>query len=485
MVGRNLFADTGPRVGRNLLADPDVPAPVVPEAPNTLQARAQEVFGFDPSIVQRGTILPIGRTAEGDVELAVPQIGVDVLTSALAPGEAARGIPGFAEGEEDRVELTPQDAALFTADFLLPGTRPFNAPRSAMTRRQFVRGAPSTEDVQTQARGALSRAQGSGTVVSDDAFGSFVDDLGAELGRSGANQDLHPTVTAAFNALRRDDQFATMARGSGAAGPDDIVDAMRRANRGLPADAPIGMDVDNLITARRQIGAALRSTDPDERRLGGIMAERFDDFVSNLQPEQLTGGTGAGVGENLAEFRRLWQRAKKSETLDLAIEAAREQASGFENGLRTQFRQILRNPKRVQGFTDAERDAMRNVVNGGPVRAALRLLGKASFGTNQGTNFLGGTIGVGAGSMLGGPTGAMLAPVAGLAGQRGAQRSTLNAANMARAMAATGAIPPPAAGLGPRVASTARGLAFPTAAAAPMAEPSLLELLMQIQQDAR
>lgn len=513
MAGRNLFADAPEPQGRNLFAEQEpeampVEGEVMPPGQTPLQARAQEVFGFDPNIVQRGTLLPIGRTAQGEVEMAIPQIGVDMLTSALAPGEAARGTP-----------ISSQEAAIFAMDFLAPGTRPFNAPRNALARRravdllperarsalppqmtgmpagapaiaptrgQIMRAAPTTEQLRGQARTALGEAQATGTVISDDAFDAFVDDLGAALGQAGANQDLHPTVTGAFNALRRNDQFAQMARGPRAApvsGVDDIIAAQR--GRGIGDNmAPMGIDVDGLVRARRQIGEALRSANPDERRLGGVMADRFDEFIDNLRPDQLTGGTGEGVSERLAQFRQLWQRAAKSDTIEAAIEAARQQASGFENGLRIQFRQILRNPRRAQGFTPAERAAMERVVNGGPVRSALRLLGRASLGTNQGTNFLGGTIGIGAGGVLGGPAGAMAAPLIGMAGQRGAERATLNAAELARAMAATGQALPPRASAPARAVQAARGAAFPAFGALgtqPVEErANLLNLLMQL-----
>lgn len=406
--GRNLFPDmvVQQTSGKLPVADTD---PSLAEQARTpsLQERGAEIFGLDPNIEQRGTILPIGRNKQGETELAVPQVGVDILNSLIAPGEAAKGTP-----------ITHEDALKFTLDFAAPASS-IRGASGAGTRRQFVKDAPTTSQLREQSRTALGKAKAGGTVVRDDSFKGFVDDLGVDLAKAGASDELHPKVTAAFKALASEGEFAARLKASGVQ----------------------GLDVDDLVTKRRQIGVALRSTEPDEARLAGQMAEKFDEFVANLKPGDILGGSNRGtqeVAENLARFRKLWARAAKSDTIEAAVDAARQAGSGFENGMRVEFRKILNNPKRSKGFSKVERQAMRRVVNGGPVRSALRVLGKLSFGTNGGSNFLGGTIGVGAGGMLAGPVGGMVAPAVGFAAQRGAQRSTENAARLARAIAATG-----------------------------------------------
>lgn len=415
MAGRNLFAEQG----RNLFAEP-VEAPIPDTDPSlaeqartpSLTERGAEIFGLDPNIVERSMLVPTGRNTQGETELAVPQVGVDLLNSLIGPGEAAKGTP-----------ITNEDALKFTLDFLVPGTS-IKAPSSTLTKRQFIKGAPSVDDLRNQSRAALGQAKATGAVVGDNAFTRFVDDLGVDLAKAGASDDLHPKVTGAFRALASEGEFASRAKAAGFS----------------------GLDVDDLVTKRRQIGVALRSTEPDEARLAGIMADKFDDFVANLTPQDLIAGAGnegtEEIAKNLAEFRRLWSRAAKADTIETAIEQARNTASGFENGMRIEFRKILNNQRKVKGFTKTEKEAMRRVVNGGPARTALRLLGKASFGTQGGTNFLGGTIGVGIGGTVGGTPGAMIAPAIGFAAQKGAQRSTQNAAELARAIAATGQAAP-------------------------------------------
>ena len=53
---------------------------------------------LDPSIVQRGNILPLGRTAGGELEFAVPNMVVELARALMLPGDVAKGVP-YAESD--------------------------------------------------------------------------------------------------------------------------------------------------------------------------------------------------------------------------------------------------------------------------------------------------------------------------------------------------------------------------------------------------
>lgn len=57
---------------------------------------------LDPNIVERASVLPLGRTAEGEVELALPQFAADLVSTAGIPGGILKG-----------GEFTPEEAAEF------------------------------------------------------------------------------------------------------------------------------------------------------------------------------------------------------------------------------------------------------------------------------------------------------------------------------------------------------------------------------------
>ena len=132
--------------------------------PHTVQERARQVFGFE-DLAERGTILPLGRTQEGELVLATPQIGVDIAESVLLPGHVAQG-----------GEFTPEDVTRFALDVAVPATAGRGvgaAPRPVrrgVSRRQMVREAPTTEQLRTRAVGQREAASQAGVVVNPDKF---------------------------------------------------------------------------------------------------------------------------------------------------------------------------------------------------------------------------------------------------------------------------------------------------------------------------
>ena len=365
-------------------------------APLTLQDRAQDVFGFN-NYTERHPILPFGMNEDGSTELAMPQVGVDMLTSFLLPGHVAQG-----------GSYTGDDVTRFALDYAVPATAGNPMRPAAMTKREFIQNAPSTEDLSSAASPLFTAARGSGAAVSGERYVDFLANLETRLATEGVDKMLHPKVTAVFDSM----------------------------SKRLGEDPTIA----DLMTIRRQIGIAANSTAPelaDERRIAGIMRDQLDGLIDNLGDGDLVSGTVSGVSDNLAEGRALWSRAKKSEIIDDVIARADNQASGVENGLRIGFRQLLNNKKLIRGFSPEEVAAIKDVVAGTPSIRAMRLLGKLSFGT-KGNNFLGGSIGVTGGAAALGPFGAAAAPVLGYAAQKGADAATRRSAELARAMAATG-----------------------------------------------
>lgn len=359
-----------------------------PQQPMGLEERAREVFGFE-NYPERASVLPFAKNEQGETKFAWPQIAVDVAESLLLPGHAMKG-----------GKVTPEDAVQFTLDAALPAVvkPPARLPTKAAAARQMVETtAPSTEDLLAGGGRLLEQARNSGVTFSADDYGRFVNDI-AGINRGKIVPEIHPGSSAALKSLA-----------------DDV---------GQPRD------MEDMMIARRIIQQAADSVESklkDDRRIASKMIERLDDMVDS----QLSG-----------DGRKMWQSAIKSQTIEGIIEKAKIQASGFENGVRIGFRNLLNSKKGMRGFTDQERALMKQIVNGDNVTKALRLLGKMSFGTNSGSNFVGGSIGVAGGSTLFGPVGAVAAPAIGMVAQRAAEGRTARSAELARALAASGGYMP-------------------------------------------
>ncbi len=162
------------------------------------------------------------------------------------------------------------------------------------------------------------------------------------------------------------------------------------------------MSVVQMKAVRRVLQDAAGSAEPAERRLGSMILKEFDNFTAPLAPP-------------LTEARGLYTRAMKGDQIDTAIELAGSKAgqytgSGFENALRTEFRNIERRIIKGQerGFSPNEVAAISRVAQGGPVQNALRTLGKlaptsaVSFGAGVGIPYA-------IGNSVAGPVGGMAA----------------------------------------------------------------------------
>jgi len=265
--------------------------------------------------------------------------------------------------------------------------------------------APSVDDLKTAARGIYNELDNSGAVVNSRRISGLGQDLAKMAKREGVNNTLHPKSSAALNEIIKSEGNLTLTE----------VDTLRKIAK-----------------------AAAESIDPSDARLGSMMVDKIDDFLDKLKPADFSSGGKIQAGTKFKEARALWQRAKKSEMLDDAFKKAGLQASGFENGIRVQFRSILNNKKKMRGFTPEERTLMEQVVKGGTAENLAKRLGKFGFGEGQATSMLMSSLGVAGGAAVGGPAGAVAVPLIGTMSRNLAQKLTRNNASFANAVVRAG-----------------------------------------------
>lgn len=279
------------------------------------------------------------------------------------------------------------------------------ADRAAM--RQVIKAAPASDDVRSAAN-ALYQQADQVTNLPRPAFGAIAQKALDDAQRGGMDAMLTP------GAARVADRMADVATDPSATVSFREMDILRR-QAGIPAG--------NIAN-------------PTEARVAGMMQDAVDEFVESVDPK---------LAGQVDEARNLWARMRRHEVITEAIEKAQNQASGFENGLRTQFRSILNNKKLTRGMTEAEKDALRAVVRGTPFGNLLRQVGRLGVGLNSQSNAvgmsLGAMLGAGAGSVAG-PAGSMVGSVLlpGMAtlAKRAANKTTAKAAEAAQALTIMG-----------------------------------------------
>jgi hypothetical protein len=396
-----------------------IPGNAEPAALPTVSTQAQEVFGLDPTMQKRGTILPVGVNKEGTPEFAVPQIGVDLMESFLLPGRAAQG-----------ETITPEEAAKFTLDLAAPAAArrlPGGLTARRATKKETIKSAASTKDLLAAGGAKFKEARAGGAKLSADEFVDFLSKTETTLNEEGVDQ----FTKSAFPKL------------------SGVVDSLM---------ARLGKEpnIRDLQIMRKQLSGAVGSADKDEARIANQVLDLLDDTVDGL----------SGLPK---EARALWAAGKKSQTIESVVERAELAASGTENGLRTGFRQLLNNKKALRGFTEDEKAGMREIVNGTLGQKAMRLLGKAGPNRSGSAGFLGTAIGSGAGAKIGGdvggPAGAFMGgvsvPFVGNAIGRAAEANALRNAEFLRALTAMGGNAPRQTTS--RLATGTAGAGFPLA----------------------
>jgi hypothetical protein len=196
-------------------------------------------------------------------------------------------------------------------------------------------------------------------------------------------------------------------------------------------------DIDTLRKVAQNAASAL---EPADARLGAIMIDEIDTFLDVVKPEAFARGAvkAKDVTPKFKVARELWGRARRSELINEAFEKAKNQATGFENGLVTQFRTILNNKKKSRLFKPKELDVMKEVVRGTTAANIAKAIGRFGFSEGHATNILGGSIGVAGGAALGGPVGAVAVPLIGQTSRKLAQKLTRGKAEFANSIIRAG-----------------------------------------------
>lgn len=271
-------------------------------------------------------------------------------------------------------------------------------PSKGRIAREIGDAAPTAGQLKDVSRAIYKEIDDLGVTLQPKAYRGMANKLRIEANKMGIDPDITPKATKAIK---------------------------RFAER-------VGDDVSltEIDTLRKVAQNAAKSLEPAEAAIGSAMIGTIDDFLDSLSPSAFKGDAG-DIGKRYKVARDLWGRARRSELLEEAFTKARLQASGFENGIRVQFRQILNNKKKRQMFKPDELKAMKNVVTGSKKENIAKLIGRLGFSEGSATNIIGGSIGVGIGAQLFGPAGAVAIPLIGQVSRKLAQRMTAKGAEFA------------------------------------------------------
>ena len=363
------------------------------------------------AVTPLGAIGTLGRAASMPARVA----------ASSAAGAGMAGTYGFTEGEgmENRGELARDGAKLGA---LIGGIAPMvgaGVQRLADSRaanvaiRDAAKGAPTS---------AQLRAQG-------NAAYQAIDDANVQI----RPEALESTRKKIIGLLRSNTGFDELP-GPGSLTPNSAraMQIMGETGELMAQEPTAALPFRSLDQMRRQAGAAAGNvTNKTDSRAGMEIIGGLDDMVRNLGPDDVVSGDVRTLQEVLPKARDIWARMSRSQLVDDAIEAGQNNyLSGGSSGIRNQFARILRNDKLSRGFSEAEKAAMRRVVNGSMPEQILNLLGGGLGQLGQ----------IGAGFGLGGVPGAMAGAATAAVARKGSEALTSRNAEIVRALIANGGL---------------------------------------------
>lgn len=353
-----------------------------------------------------------GTSAKAKETISTDPLGamMDVSLVGRGAGTALRQLPQTAragQALESAAELI--DPLTATSRVV---TKPFREIGDVRRIPGTDIGVPTREQLQQQAADAYQRAKNAGVVYSPQSFDDLVTNMRSNLQDAQGNTvrivpELHTKSDAALRALER-------YKG----GPQSLSD---------------------LDEMRQILKDAASSVDPADRRVAMMLRDKLDEFVESPPQGAVIAGRGPEGAEALRQARDFYSRMRKSDviedlTKDAELSAPNFSGSGLENALRTQFRNLAKNDRKMRLFTQEERAAIEAVAKGSGMANALRFIGRFAP-TGVVSTGIGGGAGAGVGALFGGPVGAgigaAVVPAVGMTGRLGATALTRSAASRA------------------------------------------------------
>ena len=208
---------------------------------------------------------------------------------------------------------------------------------------------PSVDDLRSAGQAAYQQADQAGVIFSPKAVDRLKMDIGRKLVDMGYDPALQPGAAA---VVKRIDQLA------GQNFTLTGLDSLRKvaSNGYIPGNRSNNKAISDIIGA-------------------------IDDLVMSPGAGDVLSGNAQVAGGALKTAREMWSRVSKAERVADAISRAelRAASTGSGGNVDNAIRQNLRRlPEKPRGFTQAEQEALRRVIEGTPGQNLLRLGGKLS-----------------------------------------------------------------------------------------------------------
>lgn len=337
--------------------------------------RARAKYGREQQGLLGATAEVAGSIFSGRPDLAAGKVA-GIIPQAIEAGKGSV-LPGFIQGfaseDGNLVDRTRSGAAggviggvtgtaLGAAGAKL-GDEATKIAQSAATGNA-VKNAPVVDDIRAAATDLFNSSKASGTAFTPQKFSQFAADLVSKAKGRSIDPDLDGEALLIYRRMA------------------ELAQKGNQTGKGVSL-----AELHNLRQKAQDV--ALTAEKARTKGFAQDIVDGLDDLLTHPKPADIIGGPQAA--NDLLEGISLWSRAKKMALLEEVITKAQYQKSGFENGLRLGFLNLLKNPKTRKLFSPAEIAEIERVGKGTTAANLLNLAGK--FGFSKSGNGLGGFLG--------------------------------------------------------------------------------------------
>jgi hypothetical protein len=139
----------------------------------------------------------------------------------------------------------------------------------------------------------------------------------------------------------------------------------------------------NKIEKLRSIASNLSNdADANTKRLGRVMVEGIDSYISGLNGKDIVAGKEGldKAVQAVMSARKDWRAASKAQVIQDVFDVAQMRAENPKKSdaelIRSQLEGVLANKGKRNMFTTAELNAMKSVVGGGPLENLLSIVSR-------------------------------------------------------------------------------------------------------------
>ena len=205
----------------------------------------------------------------------------------------------------------------------------------------------TAEQLEQVSQNLFTKAKQSGVELNANDFGNYMKGIQKDLRSEGYDPRTMPKVAVALEEMQKTE---------------------------------LSKDLDELKTLRKFIVNAQKSSDLEEKRVGTLLKDRFDDYVATIPESSVTSGSKEGL-KAWKEARDAYAKLSKAEIFDDMIEIAKLEKgkysqAGIEQSLYNQLKNLAKNDKRMRMFTAEEQAAIKKAAEGTDLQNTLKFIGK-------------------------------------------------------------------------------------------------------------